>query len=224
MTDKIVLVHTLSALVGLFDRLASDIIPGVETKHIVDEPLLECIRLRGGLTSTDAGRLWDHIQIAEAIQARAVLFTCSTLSPLLDNLRPLTALPLVKIDEAMVARAVQAGPHLGVLATNLMALDSVRDSLQEQIIRSGKEINCEFMLVEGAYSALLNGNIDEHHNLVKRAAIELSAHVNGVILAQASMAEVAETIPDQERPVPIITSPRLALEQVKSHLKDLGWG
>ena len=70
--------------------------------------------------------------MAESIRARAVLVTCSTLSPLLDNLRPLTALPLVKIDEAMIAAAVQAGDHLGVLATNPTALTPTQMMLEVQ--------------------------------------------------------------------------------------------
>jgi aspartate/glutamate racemase len=224
MPACIVLIHTISPLIGVFDQLAAEFLPGVLVKHILDEPLLEGIRQRGGLTSTDSARLWDHIKMAESIRARAILVTCSTLSPLLDNLRPLTALPLVKIDEAMIAAAVKAGKHLGVLATNPTVLATTQMMLEAQARISGKEIACDLRLVEGAFSALLKGKAEEHDRLVRQAVIELSTGVDGIVLAQASMARVLAKIPEHERSTPIFSSPHLALEQVRRLLVDLSWG
>ena len=224
MHDIVVFIHTISPLIEVFDQLDSEVLPGVLVKHILDEPLAESIRQRGGLTSSDSTRLWDHIKMAENIRARAVLVTCSTLSPLLDNLRPLTALPLVKIDEAMVSAAVQAGNHMGVLATNSTALAPSQILLEAQARKSGKEITCEYKLVDGAFAALLNGKAEEHDHLVRQAVIELSSRVDVVVLAQASMARVLAEIPEDERRIPIFSSPHLALEQVRKLLSGLGWG
>ena len=224
MPDIVVFIHTILPLVGVFDQLARVHLPGVQVKHILDEPLLEGIRQRGGLTSSDSTRLWDHIKIAESIRARAVLVTCSTLSPLLDNLSPLTALPLVKIDEAMMTAAVLAGNHLEVLATSPTALTSAQMMLEVQARKSGKQIACEFKLVDGAFSALLAGKTDEHDRLVRQAVIELGPSVDVVVLAQASMARVLAEIPEGDRRVPIFSSPHLALKQVRKFLVDLSWG
>jgi aspartate/glutamate racemase len=224
MPDIVVFIHTISPLIGVFDQLASGFLHGVLVKHILDEPLLEGIRQRGGLTSSDSARLWDHLKMAESIRARVVLVTCSTLSPLLDNLRPLTTLPLVKINEAMIAAAVQAGDHLGVLVTNPTALAPTQMMFEAQARQSGREISYVYKLVDGAFSALLKGKADEHDHLVRQAVIELSARVDAVVLAQASMARVLAEIPEHERPVPIFSSPHLALEQVRKLLVDLGWG
>lgn len=224
MPDIVVFIHTILPLVGVFEQLASVHLPGVLVKHILDEPLAEGIRQRGGLTSSDSTRLWDHIKMAESIRARAVLVTCSTLSPLLDNLRPLTVLPLVKIDEAMIAAAVPAGNHLGVLATNSTALTSTQMMLEVQAKKSKKDIACEYKLVDGAFSALLTGRTDEHDRLIRQAVIEISTSVDVVILAQASMARVLAEIPESERRVPIFSSPHLALKQVRKFLVDLSWG
>jgi Asp/Glu/hydantoin racemase len=224
MPDIVVFIHTISPLIGVFDQLAAELLPGVLVKHILDEPLMEGIRQRGVSTSSDSARLWDHIKMAESIRARAVLVTCSTLSPLLDNLRPLTALPLVKIDEAMIAAAVQAGDRLGVLATNPTALASTQMLLEAQARKSGREIACELRLVDGAFSALLNGKTEEHDRLVRQAVLELGSGVDVVVLAQASMARVIAEIPEDERRTPIFSSPHLALKQVRELLVDLGWG
>lgn len=224
MTDILVLVHTISPLIRMFDRYCAEMMPEVLVKHILDEPLLEGIRQRGGLVSADATRLWDHIKTAESIRGRAVLVTCTTITPLVDNLRPLTALPIVKIDEAMIAAAVLAGPRLGVLATNPAALDHTQHMLEGQAHRTRKEIACELAFVGDAFTALLHGEQDLHNRLVRQAVFDLSQQVDAVVLAQASMACVLDGIPESERRVPIFSSPRLALEQVRNVINDLGWG
>ncbi len=224
MADILVLIHTISPLILMFDRLCAEILPGVQPRHILDEPLLEGIRQRGGLVSSDATRLWDHLKMAESIRGRAVLVTCSTISPLVDNLRPLTALPVVKINEAMTAAAVQAGPRLGVLTTDPTALSPVQQMLEAQARLIGKEITCEAVLVEDAFAALINRDSDTHNRLIREAIIEVSPRVDAMVLAQASMAGVLEQIPERDRLAPIFTSPRLALEQVRTLIGVLGWG
>ncbi len=84
-TSLVVMVHTVSSLIEVFNRLAGEMLPGVRIKHILDEPLLEIIRQRGHLKAADALRLSSHIREAEALGARAVLVTCSTTSPLVDR-------------------------------------------------------------------------------------------------------------------------------------------
>jgi hypothetical protein len=224
MPDTVVLIHTISHLIRVFDQLAANILPGVQVKHILDEPLAEGIRQRGGLSASDSARLWDHIKAAESIRARAVLVTCSILSPLLDNLSPLTALPLIKIDQAMFAAAVQSDSHLVVLGTNPSALRSAQDMANRQARDLRKEISCEFILIEGAYSALLDGRVETHDRLIQQALNDYWDSVDGIVLAQASMARVLETIPEAEGRVTVFSSPRMAMEQVKRALGELGWG
>jgi Asp/Glu/hydantoin racemase len=224
MADILVLVHTISPLIQLFDQLCAEMLPGVLVKHILDEPLGEGIRQHGGLVSTDAARLWDHVKMAEAIRARAVLVTCSTISPLVDPIRPLTTLPLVKIDDAMVVACVQAGPHLGLVATNPIALTTVQQRIETYAFQEGKPIRCESIMVPGAFEALQSGDLDTHHRLIRKAVLELSSKVDGIVLAQASMSKVLDEIPERERRAPIFSGPRLALAQVRDLIRNLGWG
>jgi hypothetical protein len=48
---------------------------------------------------------------------------------------------------------------------------------------------------------------------VRTGLRRLAAEVDVVVLAQASMARVAETLPAAERPVPVLSSPRLGMER-----------
>ena len=64
----------------------------------------------------------------------------------------------------------------------------------------------------------MTGKGDLHDKLVRDAVYTLLKETDVIVLAQASMARVLETIPESERSVPILSSPHLALEQIKQFL------
>jgi Asp/Glu/hydantoin racemase len=209
----IALVHTVATLVPEFDRLCGEILPDAEVKHMLDEPLLERVRRRGRLAPEDAARLEAHLQIAAEIGAAAVLVTCSTISPCVDEVRGRVTVPLIKIDEAMLAEALRLGTRIGVVATIPTTLEPTRKSLLAQAETSGRVVAMELVLVEGALAALLGGDGETHDRLVARAVRNLAGRVDVVILAQASTARAVRVI--TESPVPVLASPRLALERVR---------
>ena len=215
---RVVLIHTVSPLLDVFTNLGTELLPGVQLMHILDEPLLERVRQRGQLSAEDSARLQSHVMIAEESGAHAVLVTCSTVSPCVDDIRPLVSVPVIKIDEAMIAEAVAKGTKIGVLATNFTTLEPTRQLLQARAEIAGKQIGVESVLVERALPALMNGDGATHDRLVKEAVLDLSDRVEVLVLAQASMARALEVIPEAERQVPILSSPHLALEQVRQLL------
>lgn len=223
MKDKqLVLVHTVSPLLAVFNQLGAELLPGVRLIHVLDEPLLEQVRQRGHLEPDDSARLRTHVLAAEQIGADAVLVTCSTVSPCVDDVRPEVDIPVIKIDEAMVTEAVSRGTKIGVVATNVTTLEPTRQLLEAQATAASKEIEVELMLVENGLAALLSGDGARHDNLVKDAVLELSNRVDVVVLAQATMARALDVIPTADCPVPILSSPYLALERVRELLEAPG--
>ena len=218
MVGRLVLIHTVSPLLQVFTKLGAELLPGVQLMHILDEPLLERVRQRGHLAPEDSVRLQTHVAVAEEIEACAVLVTCSTVSPCVDDVRPNVGVPVMKIDEAMIAEAVATGTKIGVVATNVTTLEPTRQFLQAQADIWGKQTETELVLVEDALPALLSGDGGTHDSLVKKAVLELTQGVDVVVLAQASMARVLDVIPEPQRGVPILSSPHLALRRVKQLL------
>jgi Asp/Glu/hydantoin racemase len=214
-TKRLVLVHTVSPLLDVFNRLGAELLPGVQLLHVLDEPLLERVRQRGQLAPEDSARLGTHVAAAEGSGADAVLVTCSTISPCVDDVRPEANIPVIKIDEAMISRAVAMGTKIGVVATNVTTLEPTRQLLEAQAKTADKAIEIELVLVENALPALLSGDGATHDSLVKEAVLKLAHRVDVVILAQATMARVLDVIPEPERQVPILSSPHLALERVR---------
>lgn len=215
-TGKLVLLHTVSPLIQSFSKLAADLLPGVTVVHILDEPLLERIVRRGGLAAVDVERVQQHRLMAADIHADAILVTCSTISTCVDQVRAWPGIPILKIDDAMISEAVGLGQRIGVIATIASTLEPTRQMLLAQSQATGRSITLVMRLVEGALPALLSGDGATHDRLVRAAVDELSKSSDVVVLAQASMARVLTAIPVAERRVPLLSSPYLALAQVRN--------
>jgi Asp/Glu/hydantoin racemase len=218
MPRQLVLIHTVPPLVDVFTRLAAEILPGVKLHHILDEPMIERVRRRGALAPEDAVRLATHVEAASQIGADVVLVTCSTMSPCVDSIRGAAQMPVLKIDEAMISEAVRLGTRIGVVATSRTTLEPTRGLLEGEAARAAKTIEVGLVFVDEALDALLAGNGEMHDRLVKDAVMALDARSEVVVLAQASMARVLAVIPEEARPMPILSSPHLALAQARSLL------
>lgn len=216
MHDRLVLIHTVPPLVEVFKQLCAELLPDVQLYHVLDEPLLERVRQHHGLAADDLAQLQAHVDVAEQIGARAVLVTCSTLSPGIDRIN--TSLPVVKIDEAMIAQAVGLGRSIGVIATAQSTLEPTRLLLMTAAQQINKPIDIHTLLIDHALAALLQGDGATHDRLVQQAIKDLSSQADVIVLAQASMARVLNAIPEAERKVPILTSPHTALQRVRQIL------
>jgi hypothetical protein len=72
---------------------------------------------------------------------------------------------------------------------------------------AGKEIELVSKLCEGAFDALMKGDAATHDQKVGEALKQLSKEVDVIVLAQASMARVVDTLNEAERKIPILASP-----------------
>jgi Asp/Glu/hydantoin racemase len=204
----------------VFDRLCSERLPQIHLLHILDEPLLERIRCQGGPTPDDITRLQSHVQAAATIGAGVVLITCSTLSPLADQLDLELDVPVVKIDQRMIERAVELGPKIGVVATSETTLEPTRKMLETEASRQGRQVGVKTLVVEGALAALLAGDARCHDKLIVEAMQSLTRWANVIVLAQASMARVLLDTKDGHFSVPVLSSPKLALAHVAALLGE----
>ncbi len=218
MTQKLAFIHTVTSLAGLFNDLCKELLPGVEVFHIADEMLLKVVLAQGGLSPFIFQRVSDHVVAAERAGATAVQCTCSSISPCVDASRPLVSIPVMKIDEPMVNKALSIGVRIGIAATAPTTLKPTTELVHARAEALGKTVQVESILCEGAYSALFSGDTQKHDQIVAQVLRDLMKRNDVIILAQASMARVAQTIPTEQQLIPIISSPRLAIEHLKTIL------
>ena len=218
MARKVGMVHTVAKLIPMFEELAEEVMPGTEVIHLVDEGLLKDIVAGGELTEDRVSRLASLASFAEASGAEAVMLTYSTVGPGVDTAKESVEVPFLKVDEAMADRAVELGPRIGVIATLHTTLTPTSDLVRVRASAQGREVQVETVLCQGAFEALGAGDTDTHDRIVIENLKELMGRVDVVVLAQASMARVAELMSDEEKVVPILSSPRLGVERLRSVL------
>ena len=213
MPIKVAYLHTVSSLVGLFNDLSKELLPvGTEVFHIADELLLKTVMTLGGLSPFIYQRVAENVVAAERAGATVVQCTCSSISPCVEAVRPLAGIPVFKIDDPMIEKAISMGRRIGVAATAPTTLKPTTELVHARAAARKVEVKVDPMLCEGAFAALAAGDTATHDRIISQALRELMARNDVVILAQASMARVANSIPVDEQIVPILSSPHLAIE------------
>lgn len=61
--------------------------------------------------------------------------------------------------------------------------------------------------------------MEAHDRIVREGLLSLMLDVDVIVLAQASMARVVDSLPDEERKVPILSSPKLGIEAARQVLE-----
>jgi Asp/Glu/hydantoin racemase len=236
MTETLALLHTVSGLVPTFAQLCRELVPEADVFHMVDESLLKNTIRSGQLTPTTARRVVGHIASAEEAGADVVLVTCTSIGAAVEMSRSLVGVPVLRVDEAMADEAVRIGRRIGVAATLRTTLDPTTDLLRRRAAAAGgapgrpeagagspggdaREVIP--LLCQGAFEALGAGDAARHDALVAEGLRQLMRQVDVVVLAQASMARVAEALPMEERRVPILSSPRSGVERARRALEEV---
>jgi Asp/Glu/hydantoin racemase len=218
MTVKLAFIHTVPSLVSLFSELSEEMFHDrVEVFHIADETLLKTVLAQGGLSPFVYRRVAENVVAASEAGAQLVQLTCSSISPCAEVAEKMASIPVLKIDQPMIERALTLGSRIGVAATAPTTLKPTTELVYERARVLGKAVTVSSALCAGAYQALVSGDLLTHDRIIREYLEGLMANNDVVILAQASMARVAGAIPAAEQAAPILSSPRLALE----HLRDV---
>lgn len=215
------LVHTSATLVPVFQKLCADYLPGVNVFNIVDDSLIKDVIAKNELTSLTSRRVVNYVGSAELAGADFIMVTCSSIGAAVEASAALTGVPVLRVDQPMADLAVKTGKKIGVIATLPTTLGPTSDLVKRRAEAFGKEIELTSRLCEGAFDALMGGNPEKHDEMVARALTELSEQVDVIVLAQASMARVVDTLPEEvKEKVSILSSPALAVQYIAEQCKE----
>lgn len=215
---KLALLHTVAGLTTTFQQLCTELMPNVEVYHIVDESLLRNTIREGAPSPATYRRLANYLRGAEEAGADAVLVTCSSMGPCVEAARPMIGIPVVRVDEPMAEKAVQTGARIGVAATLATTLKPTTDLIERKASQAGGKHTIASKLCEGAFEAVVGGDTSTHDRIVGQSLRELDAKTDVIVLAQASMARVLDTMKPGEMHVPVLSSPRLGVQYMKQIL------
>ena len=213
------LVHTSATLVPVFAQLCKQKLPGVNTFNISDDSLVRGIIAEGSLTPTIARRVAGYLESAKLAGADYILVTCSSIGPAVEAAAGSIGVPVLRVDQPMADKAVLTGKKVGVVATLRTTLEPTADLISRRAALAGKEIELTSRLCEGAFEALMSGDAATHDAKIAAALRELSRQVDVIVLAQASMARVVDTLAPEDKRVPILASPGIAVDYLATVLK-----
>lgn len=190
------LLHTSPAHVPVFDALRDQSHPGVVLRHVVRPGLLERAR--------EVGPEGVRGEVREVLAGVGgpVLVTCSSIGGVAEALGPELGFPVLRLDRAMAARAVEIGPRVVVLA----ALESTLGPSVELLGEEGAD-EVRSLVVPGAWELFEAGDEGGYRRVVAEAADRVTG-ADVIVLAQASMAGAVGLVRTR---VPVLASPALGL-------------
>lgn len=223
MTKRMAVLHTSFVFINVepvFKNLFAELLPDVGIIDFVDSDVLAAVNRDGGINQTHIRRMVHLAQAAEDAGVDLIFSACSSLGPSMDVARKMVKTPIIKIDDAMTQKAVSMGSTIGVMATVPTTLPPTIGLLRQQSEEQGKKIEVNQFLVEGAWNVLMSGDRQRYDQMVADGAKVLAPQVDLIVLAQASMSRLAPRLA-AETSKEVLSSPRLAVEYVKSLLETM---
>jgi len=216
---KLAILHTTPVTVESLKALvAEEIGPDCEVVNLLDDSILPELARNGGNVQAIRDRYVQYAKIAESLGADAILGACSSVGELAKAAAAEVRVPVLRIDEAMAEEAVRRGGRIGVAATLATTLAPTTRLLEEK----ARELNADAafvpMLASEAYKLLIAGDREGHDRVLGEALMELRKQCDTIVLAQASMARVVASLPEEARGA-FLTSPVLGVRRVAALLR-----
>lgn len=214
---KLAVLHTSFVSIEDLKALFAEIIPDVEIMNIVDDSLLSEVMREGHVTYGIRRRMAMYMLEAEKSGADLILNQCSSVSESAGMVQSMLKIPVLKIDAPMAEKAVLTGIRIALIATVESTVGPSRRLLEEYSKKMNKENIITEYLVADALSVLLRGDREKHNLLVIEKIEQASLENDVIVLAQGSMTRLLPLL--KHIKVPVLSSPRLAVEKVKEILE-----
>ncbi|MCI2240329.1 aspartate/glutamate racemase family protein [Paenibacillus sp. TRM 82003] len=214
--------HTAHAHVRTFRDLLHQRDETVAGLHLVDTGLLAAARARGAASVRDA--LADRLRRLVAEGAELVLTTCSETGPEAERVGAEVGVRVLRVDRPMAEAAVLAGRRIALVSSLDDAAAALRPLLHESAAATGREVQLVEVRCLDAWPSFESGDLETYSasvaDTVRREVRALRPPVDVVVLAQASMIGAAPLLRDLD--LPVLTSPRLAVEAVVEMVVPIG--
>ncbi len=199
MRDALAFVHTAQVHVPTFERLVQEMAPGLRVRHVVHEALLADARVLGLDDAALVARVHQAMHDAASSGARVVVCTCSTIGAIAERTATGDAFEALRIDRAMADRAVRTGPRVLIVAAVESTLAPTTALVLSAAQNAGVEVQPSQLLIEQAWPHFQSGDIAGYIETLAqgiRAKASMAGAADVIVLAQASMAPVADALTD----------------------------
>jgi Asp/Glu/hydantoin racemase len=219
MKKTLVLLHSLSNVIALTYELVREMAPDIEVSHLLDETIWYELKKEGKLNADIVRRVCFYAVVAQEADARAMLTTCSSLSPCFEVAQHLVDIPLIRLDLPAIERALSIGPNVGLVATARSTVQPYIDLVGKVANEKGIEANPIDLFCDNALSALKNGEIEKHDTMVFDTIYNGTKkhRLDVIVLCQASLHRVLPQL-EGKFDIPVLSALPLAIESALDRL------
>lgn len=216
----VALIHTVKSVSNTFEeKLRAELKEEVKVSNLLDDFLSNNANEVGEFTIDNRNRLFLDMKTQELTGADVIVTTCSTLTPVVEMIRPFMKIPVIAIDDAMARKGVTFGKRVLVMATAQSTVAPTKEKLQGEAAKAGVEVEIDSLVNHEAFVAIKALDNKKHDELLRASANEIREY-DCVILAQASMAHMEKEISEICK-CPVISSPGLCIEEVRETLNKI---
>lgn len=217
----VALIHTVKRVADTFEEvLRAGVDETIRVYNLLDDYLANHPNEVGEFTINNRNRLFQDLKTQEMTGADLIVTTCSTLTPVVDMLRPLIKVPVIAIDDAMASKGVTYGRRILIMATAESTVEPTREKLKKEAAAAGIEIDLDQIVCREAFHAMKELKMNVHDNILREEAGKIRNY-DCVILAQASMAHLQKDIQEISKIV-TLSSPSLCIRQINEYFKAEG--
>lgn len=184
--------------------------PDIQYIHLLDSDLLNLMERDGYLTNEMVDRFIDLCRIALKSKADVIQLTCSAFNDVVDLLRPIFQVPILRSDQAMLDKALHFN-RIGLVST----VKETPIALTNYLKGKNPEVKVFSEVDDGAIHLLSQGKREEHDSRVLKMIEKVHDKVDVIVLSQYSMEHVAKQI-DFE--IPILTAAKETVMHLKKFL------
>ena len=209
---RIALIHALKHSVAPIEEAFGRLWPDATTFNLLDDSLSADLATQGRITEEMTQRFLTLAHYAAGTGADGILFTCSAFGPCIEACsEELYPIPVLKPNEAMIREAEQSGMRIGLLASFAPTLRSMPSEFPSNLMIVPR-------FVEGALSALDQGNAQLHDQLTADAAQDLQ-DCDVIALAQFSLARAQYAVANKTGKT-VLTTPDCAVRALRARLDN----
>jgi hypothetical protein len=187
--------------------------PQARISNLLDDSLFSWIREAGGVVPEmhDVFRNLTRHMIGRG--ADGILFTCSAFRQVIDTCIKEFELPILKPNDAMIEKALDAGSRIAVMATVGPTIPSISAEIEEIAATRGQKVQLVPCMVDRAFDALASGDAATHDRLVAERAHEI-VNCDAIVLAQFTLSRAVPAVRAVNK-TPIYNSPGAAVARMQ---------
>ena len=187
--------------------------PEARISNLLDDSLFSWVREAGGVVPEMYDVFRDLTRHMVGRGADGILFTCSAFRPVIDACIEEFELPILKPNDAMIEKALDAGRRIAVMATVGPTIPSISVEIEEMAAARGKKVELVPYVVDRAFDALAAGDAATHDRLVAERARDITG-CDAIVLAQFTLSRAVPAVQAVNR-TPIYNSPGAAVARMR---------